>query len=265
MELPEECIADILCRTTPVDVARNSVVSKIFCSAAESDTIWNHFLHSDYHSIVPQSLSLANAPSKKALYLALSDHPIIIDQGKKVNTLINLISFQLDRKSGKKCYMLSARALHISRGDDERYCSWVTLPESRFEEVAQLKLGFWYGICGKINIVDLSSNTQYAAFLVFKLITDDRYFQNPVMFSIGIFGGPMRTKVVWMDIELEKFIDKVLEYPNVRSDGLWEIEMGQFFNSGLDDGEGEMTVMMPYDYVLGGSFYLEGIEVRPKI
>ncbi|XP_057443505.1 putative F-box protein PP2-B12 [Lotus japonicus] len=256
MELPKECIADILGRTTPLDVARNSIVSKIFCSAADSDSIWNNFLPSDFHSIISQSPFLANAP-KKTIYLALSDHPIIIDQGKK--------SFQLDRKTGKKCYMLAARALQISMGDDERYCGWVTLPESRFEEVAKLEVakhevGFWYDIYGMINTVDLSPNTQYAAFLVFKMITDNG---GPIraLLSIDIFGVPIRKNAVCLDMKLKL----ISECPNVRSDGLLEIEMGEFFNSGLEDGEVEMRAMISKFLFWEGSFYLEGIEVRPKL
>ena len=40
-------------------------------------------------------------------------------------------SFQLDRKSGKKCYMLSARSLAITWGDDDRNWNWITMPDSR--------------------------------------------------------------------------------------------------------------------------------------
>ena len=40
-------------------------------------------------------------------------------------------SFQLDRKSGKKCYMLAARSLDIAWGDDDRYCNWIVVPDSR--------------------------------------------------------------------------------------------------------------------------------------
>jgi len=40
-------------------------------------------------------------------------------------------SFQLERKSGKKCYMLAARSLAIVWGDDERYWNWISLPDSR--------------------------------------------------------------------------------------------------------------------------------------
>ncbi|CAJ2628723.1 unnamed protein product [Trifolium pratense] len=87
-ELPEGCIAAILSRTTPLDAGRLSIVSKTFRSAANSDAVWNQFLPSDPHfidSIILHSPSLANnIPTKKNLYLALSDHPIIIDNGKNV-------------------------------------------------------------------------------------------------------------------------------------------------------------------------------------
>jgi hypothetical protein len=86
-ELPEGCIAAILSRTSPIDACRLSLVSKTFRSAADSDAVWNQFLPSDPHfinSIISHSPSLANIPAKKDLYLALSDRPIIIDNGKKV-------------------------------------------------------------------------------------------------------------------------------------------------------------------------------------
>ncbi|XP_057418867.1 putative F-box protein PP2-B12 [Lotus japonicus] len=258
MELPDECIADILCRTTPLDVARISVVSKNFCSVIDSDTIWDHFLPSDYRSIISQSFSMDSVPSKKALYLAFSDHPIIIDQGKK--------SFQLDRKSGKKCYMLSARALNISNSDDERYCRWVTIPESRFEEVAMLKDALQFYISGTINTIDLSSNTQYAVFLVFKLITTHGFYYDPVLLLMRIFGGPICTKGACLDMRLEAMSTyNMPQYPNMRSDGLLEIEMGEFFSSGPKDGEVEMGVMILKSVSWRGNFYLEGIEVRPKV
>jgi hypothetical protein len=86
-DLPEECIAAIFSRTTPLDAGRLSILSKTFRSAADSDAVWNQFLPSDPNfidSVISNSPSLANIPTKKALYLALSDHPVIIDDGKKV-------------------------------------------------------------------------------------------------------------------------------------------------------------------------------------
>jgi len=84
--LPEGCIADILSCTTPVDACRLSLVSKLFHSAADSDAVWESFLPTDYHSVVSEC-SLPSYPSKKALYLALADHPVIVDEGKKVKPL----------------------------------------------------------------------------------------------------------------------------------------------------------------------------------
>lgn len=86
-ELAEGCIAAVLRRTTPVDVGRLSLVSKTFRSAGDSDDVWNRFLRSDPEliaSIISQFPSLANAPTKRALYLALSNHPILTHDGRKV-------------------------------------------------------------------------------------------------------------------------------------------------------------------------------------
>jgi len=87
-ELSEGCIAAILSRTTPADVGRLSVVSKAFRSAADSDTVWNHFLCYDpqfIDFIISHSPpSISNTPTKKALYLALSDRPIMIENTETV-------------------------------------------------------------------------------------------------------------------------------------------------------------------------------------
>jgi hypothetical protein len=62
--------------------------------------------------------------TKKALYLALSDahRPIIIVPGTK--------GFYLDRKSGKKCYILTAKSLIIPYG--ALVAPNTNIPPSRF-------------------------------------------------------------------------------------------------------------------------------------
>ncbi|XP_058744420.1 putative F-box protein PP2-B12 [Vicia villosa] len=272
-ELPEECLSTILSRTTPVDVGRLSLVSNTFRSAADSDAVWNQFLPSDSQfmdSIISNSPSLANFHSKKALYLALSDHPIIIDNGLK--------SFQLDRKSGKICYMLAARSLSISWGDEERYWKWITMPNSRFPEIAKLCFVWWFEIRGIINTLALSPNTQYAAYLVFKMIDAYGFENETVDLTVGVKGADSNTKIVCLDPNIEPgpLIDRWynerrprphnivgLQCPSVRSDGWLEIKMGEFFNSNLED-EIEMSVMEIKGNGYKGNFFLEGIEVRHK-
>ncbi|XP_045809077.1 putative F-box protein PP2-B12 [Trifolium pratense] len=261
-DLPEGCIADILSRTTPLDACRFSLISKTFRSAADSDAVWNRFLPSDSNfidSIISQSPSLANIPTKKALYLALSDRPIIIDSGKK--------SFQLDRKSGKKCYMLAARSLSIVWGDTDQYWTWIPLPDSRFPEVAQLCDVCWLEIHGMINTTLLSPNTQYAAYAVFKMIEPWGFQNRPVELSVSVEGGHSSTTNVCLDPIVEgtphpRVVG--LQSPSVRTDGWLEIEMGEFFNSGIENEEVHMNFME----IKGGNWkrglFLEGIEVRPK-
>ncbi|RDX76920.1 F-box protein PP2-B10, partial [Mucuna pruriens] len=259
-DLPEGCIAQILSySTTPVDAFRFSLVSKLFRSASESDTVWDHFIPSDLSSIISPS-SFPSSISKKALYFTLSDHPILIDQGKK--------SFQLDKRTGNKCYMLSARDLHIIWGDTSQYWEWTKQAESRFEEVARLYAVCWFDIGGRINTRVLSPNTQYAAFLVFKMIDASGFHHDPVVLSVGFLGGNSSSKYVCLDPNLEddELDDRFrgLQRPNIRHDGWLEIEMGEFFNSGLEEDEVQMKVAETTSNMWKHGFFLEGIEVRPK-
>ncbi|KAJ7978222.1 F-box protein PP2 [Quillaja saponaria] len=287
--LPEGCIAIILSFTTPRDACRLSLVSKIFRSAAESDAVWDKFVPSDYQSIISRSSSsLLATSSKKDLYFSLCDNPIIIDDGKK--------SFQLDRWSGKKCFMLAARDLYIVWGENPIYWSWTSLPESRFAEVAELNDVCWLEIRGKINNSMLSSATRYAAYLVFKMIDATGFDHHPAEASVGIL-GVSSTKSVCLDPDIEaragehdriipwqnflelehpdieagehyqiipqqNFLE--LERPRERSDGWLEIELGEFFSLGQEDEE----VNASGTEINGGNWKsgltVQGIEIRPK-
>ncbi|KAK7356769.1 hypothetical protein VNO80_16045 [Phaseolus coccineus] len=252
--LPEGSIADILSRTTPIDACRLSLVSKLFRSAADSDAVWERFLPSDYHSIISQSL-LPNYPSKKALYLALSDHPVILDQGKK--------SFQMEKKSGKKCYMLAARALSIVWGDTNEYWNWLRHPNSRFPEVAILIEVCWLEIRGVLKTLTLSPDTKYAAYFVFKMINTHDFEDIFVELSVNFDGDHGSSKNVCLD-PFDNDDDERgaagLQRPSVRSDGLLEIEMGEFFNIGIEN-EVHMSVMEVKEGTWKSGLVVEGIEV----
>uniref|UniRef100_A0A0A9D7A3 Uncharacterized protein n=1 Tax=Arundo donax TaxID=35708 RepID=A0A0A9D7A3_ARUDO len=85
------------------------------------------------------------------------------------------MSFGLERRSGAKCFMLSARALSIVWGDDPACWIWTaSIPGSRFPEVAELVDVCWLEISGKLNLSLLSAGTTYAAYLIYT-IADDSY------------------------------------------------------------------------------------------
>ncbi|KAB2085580.1 hypothetical protein ES319_A05G407900v1 [Gossypium barbadense] len=148
--LPLDCITLIISFTSPRDACRLSLVSTALNSATESDAVWESFLPSQFQALIPSSLSFS---SKKQLYLSLCENPLLIEAGRK--------SFWLDRVSGKKCYMLSPRDLSIIWSDTPDYWRWVSIPEARFDEVAELLSVCWFEIRGKISISMLSPMTHY--------------------------------------------------------------------------------------------------------
>ncbi|PHT41683.1 hypothetical protein CQW23_20537 [Capsicum baccatum] len=109
--LPEDCTGNILVFTRPVDVYFNLPLNPIpfgrnFCLLISG-------------SVTP----IPDFASKKYLYVNLCHNPILIDAGRK--------SFSLEKCTGKKCYILGARDLHITWADSPQYWEWTSLPDSR--------------------------------------------------------------------------------------------------------------------------------------
>ncbi|XVF30375.1 hypothetical protein REPUB_Repub16aG0052000 [Reevesia pubescens] len=280
--LPEDCIAAILSLTSPRDACRLSLVSTKSKSAAESDAVWESFLPSHYQTLIPSSLCFS---SKKQLYLSLCQNPVLIDGGRK--------SFSLERESGKKCYMLSARDLFIVWSDTPTYWRWVSIPESRFEEVAELINVCWVEIRGKITISMLSPMTHYKAYLVFMAPTGAHGFDfQPVEVSVGLVGTEGSKRTAYLDAERGRrqryqFVPRRIglfnrsrflglqpsvpttasddQYPKAREDGWLEIELGEFFNEGCIDGELEMSVLEVKAGHWKGGLVIQGIEIRPNL
>ena len=130
---------------------------------------------------------------------------------------------------------------------------------------------FQFTICQVINTIALSPDTQYAAYLVFKMIEAYGFENLPVKISISIVGGETCTKYVYLGPNSEgrqhnRVVAMGLERPNVRSDGWLEIEMGVFFNLGIEDEKAQMIdiVLEIKSSNLKRGLTVEGIEVRPK-
>ncbi|WOL19295.1 F-box protein PP2-B12 [Canna indica] len=291
--LPEGCIAHAISLTSPREACCSCAVSTAFRSAAASDTVWSRFLPDDLDSLLARAVDpvqCSSSSSKRDLFFSLCN-PILIDGGK--------MSFSLDRSTGAKCYMLSARELFVVWGDTPCYWRWYSLPESRFSEVAELIDVCWLEVRGKIETKMLSQNTFYAAYLVFKL--SDRcsglgYPPQEASVKLGVFslinrvclqpsdmqahlharrnrgrgrfGRYERWRSVFAHPEAKEAEDDAKEfggvYPRERTDGWMEVQLGQFYNDKGEDGE----VSMSFLEVKGGHWkhglIIEGIEIRPK-
>ncbi|PHT32780.1 hypothetical protein CQW23_29117 [Capsicum baccatum] len=254
--MPEGCISAIISLTSPKDAARSSAVSQIFMSAAESDVVWESFLPTDYEDIVPRSDSLMDFPSKKQLYFSLCNSPILLDGGK--------LSFSLDKKTGKKCFMVAARELGIAWGDTPAYWEWISHRDSRFSEVAKLNSVCWLDIRGKIETRVLSKRTEYFAYLVFKF--EDTFF------GLGSANSVVRFVDCESDNEAERRANVVSfvgqgprsMLPMERDDGWMELKLGNFFNDTGDDGDVEARLMEIHYRSWKHGLIVQGIEFRAE-
>ncbi|KAB5513812.1 hypothetical protein DKX38_027718 [Salix brachista] len=196
-------------------------------------------------------------------------------------------SFSLEKKSGKKRYMLSAMDLVITWSHTPRYWKWNSNPASRFPEVAELITVCWLEIRGKINTSMLSPSILYTANLVFKFSIEAYGLDDqPVEVAMKLDGDKICAQTVcWNEerrrgqqfrtarrpVDLFNFSCRRYvparesdgHYPKRRGDGWLEIELGDFFCMEGEDGELEMRVFDGTNYWKHG-LIVEGIEIRPK-
>ncbi|CAI9778241.1 unnamed protein product [Fraxinus pennsylvanica] len=261
--LPEACISYIFSFTSPKEACIASTVSMGFKSAAESDFLWEQFLPSDYQDIIARSVSPLVYSSKKELYFHLCDSPILLDGGK--------LSFRLSKTSGKKCFMLCAKELRILV-EAPQHWTWKTLAESRFAEVAELLDVCWLDIHGKMQTRMLSPKTNYGAYLVFKLLENSYGFNSPLKASVKLVQhgiGENNTVCLKQPIRRHGRLRRpVLQFdgwlPKERRDGWMEIELGEYFNDGGDEGDIQMQLFDIEKLHWKHGLIVEGIELRPK-
>ncbi|KAL4637974.1 hypothetical protein ACB092_03G117600 [Castanea dentata] len=271
--LPEDCFAHIMSLTSPQDVCRTAFVSSLIRYMADSDTVWEKFLPSNFEEILSRLVSPLAYSSKKELLSRLSK-PQLIDGGRKI--------FSVEISSNKKCYMLGARELSIKWASHPLYWCWKPLSQSRFAEVAELRTISWLQIEGLLSTRLLSPRTSYGAYLVVNF-ADRAYgldsLPSEVSLEVGNFKSQgtvylSRPKIEKQSLQsiisvnrIKAMRSKVFQErqagPGERKDGWTEIELGYFYND-----EGDEEVKMCLKEVKGehlkGGLIVEGIELRPK-
>ncbi|KAK1283704.1 F-box protein [Acorus calamus] len=284
--LPEDCISRVLSLTTPRDACRSAAASSEFSRLSRSDAVWERFLPSDHGEMLSRSVDPVVGPStesKRELYLRIC-RPIVIDGGK--------MSFALERSSGKKCYMVSARELLIIWGDNPNSWRWFSMPGSRFREVAELLNVYWLEIHGKFNTRNLSPRTNYAAYLIYKLAHHTHGLDSPTQETMVKVGTHVSRRSVRLqplneskqrreDPRNQEVIKRLWEsltrqghkLPDLkelrragqeRDDGWMEAMLGEFYNADGDDGEMDMCLMELKGGHLKGGLIIQGIELKPK-
>ncbi|KAF5729275.1 hypothetical protein HS088_TW21G01438 [Tripterygium wilfordii] len=270
-QLPADCSANILSLTSPRDVGRFSVISSTLQSMADSDAVWNKFLPSDWQQILCRLVNSVDYSSKKDLFLRLCI-PQLIDGGKK--------TFSLEKATGRKCYMLSARDLSITWAHNPLYWSWKRCPDSRFPEVAELRTVWWLEINGSINTSLLSPETVYGAYFILKL-ADRAYGLDSLPSEVSVEVGTLKSqgsvylrrqdsakqcKVYFLnpvEAPRTRVTEGEIRTLKKRQDGWMEVELGSFYNDG-SIGEVKMSLKEVKGHHLKGGLIVGGIELRPK-
>ncbi|XP_059439688.1 F-box protein PP2-B15-like [Corylus avellana] len=267
--LPQDCFEHIMSLTSsPQDVCRLSLVSLPVRSMADSDSVWERLLPSNYEEILSRLVSPLLYSSKKELFSRLCK-PQLIDGGRKV--------FSLEKSMSKNVYMLCARELSIQWASHPLYWSWKPFSQSRFAEVAELRTISRLEIQGSFHTRLLSPRTVYGVYLIVKF-AGRAYGLDTLPSEVSVEVGDFRSQgTVYLSrreskkqaLECMDFVkamrSKVFQErqgPRERRDGWIEIEMGHFYY-----GEGEEEVKMCLKEVKGvhlkGGLIVEGIELRP--
>ncbi|KAJ3678510.1 hypothetical protein LUZ60_002331 [Juncus effusus] len=253
--LSNDILSHVISLTSPKDASRFQVISPAFKSASNSDAVWERFIPSDIISRFVDPLPVFY--SKKELFFHLSDHDALIDDGT--------MTFRLDRKTGAKIYMVRAKNIAIAWADTQ-YWQRVPSHDSRFGEVATLLLVWWLRISHTFNIKELSPETMYASYLVFKLEDDSDGLDDPQQTFVTVGNYQARHNVCLQPEDDEMLPETIgnIRFPKERQNGWMEMELGKFY---VDKGEsGEVSTGLEEISKLYSKrgLIVEGIEIRPK-
>uniref|UniRef100_A0A453QI39 Uncharacterized protein n=1 Tax=Aegilops tauschii subsp. strangulata TaxID=200361 RepID=A0A453QI39_AEGTS len=174
-----------------------------------------------------------------------------------------LQSMWLDRESGAKCYMVSARELSIAWRDTPEHWTWIPLDDSRFSESAELIWVCWLEIRGKIHSKMLSQGSTYTVYIVYKLADDSDGLNFPVNASLSVRGSVMACQVcLQRNPHMIHPEDVVL--PHERVDGWMELELGEFVCEAGEDGDVSFGLSETECLNCKSGLILQGIEIRCK-
>ncbi|KAH6759779.1 hypothetical protein C2S51_016728 [Perilla frutescens var. frutescens] len=219
--------------------------------------------------------------AKNVIRLHLSDEicwqiftQVVQQRGKLEITEPNLCSI--------KIYWIPARGLSITWGDDTRYWRWSSLspPQQMEEEVAELMKVSWLEIIGTVELKKLLVNTNYSAYLVFKLKEKRDWLHLALTARVRITCDGKSPEAleechVFIDPEKTPPRQRAGRLPRLRQgegegereregdEGWMEMKLGDFFTTLGDDGRCiEVALLELKDLHWKYGLVVKGIELR---
>nr|GEX69691.1 protein kinase-like domain, phloem protein 2-like protein [Tanacetum cinerariifolium] len=232
-------------------------------SDSDSDTYWEQKIPNDYEEILKLSKDRVRWTTKKELY-SIFCRGLLLDKGQQW--------FTID-KNGKKCQMLCARASLVS---DKRNSTWESLPQSRFGEVLVITADDKFKIWRRIASQDVSSETRYACYLVYRLPLDQSTFEAPLHVNINnghaqdawfVYLSPPNSPVIGQNLDenswnpLNRF--KGNGIPKQRGDGWMEVKVWEFQTQDTRKTTHIHLKLTHLDKKDLSGLMVQGIELRP--
>ncbi|GKV46148.1 hypothetical protein SLEP1_g53156 [Rubroshorea leprosula] len=169
----------------------------------------------------------------------------------------------LYKRTGRICYMLPARHLVITLGNDPSCWRWFK-PDPRFPEVAELLYNSWFEIHGRINTRMLSPKTCYKAYLVFKLADKPYGFGNtPIVAAVLLGGTEVSKREVYVQAE-SGTVGNGDQYPKERGDNWFEVELGEIEFTKERGGDLEIHLLKHGFLKVKCGVIIQGMEIRPN-
>ncbi|KAG6530821.1 hypothetical protein ZIOFF_004579 [Zingiber officinale] len=288
--LPEDCVSYLLSFTSPCEVCRLSLVSKFFLAAAQTDLLWESFLPPDVAEILSRAANPVAYSSKKELYFHLCQ-PLLVDDGKRVgrfmssaqcittlnsefdwasnaavDLLFNVQSFQLEKSTGRKTYMISPEIMRIVWVETPQYWRWISLPQSRFIKQAELLAVCWLEINCSIDSRLLSQKTMYTAYMIYKLNPDSYGLDSnsqKASIKFGVHSQVNRVTLEPDDEDDEEDDEEEEKQVQLREDGWLKMELGQIYNDQGNEGEIQINFLDVEELHWKKGLVFAGIEIRP--
>nr|GFB14334.1 serine/threonine-protein kinase, active site protein [Tanacetum cinerariifolium] len=208
----------------------------------------------DYDDIIKRSSDELKCSSNFMLVILMYSS-LPIDNNKKL--------FSISKVNGKKCHMLPAEAI-LHKFSNVKLFALEDSVDSSFMKVVKLLSRHVFRIKCKIESVLLSSETNYACYLVFKLSDECGGLHHPVKVRDQLPGKNKEIEVIYFRSPSPINLHDTFRIPEKGKDGWMEVNVWEFkTDKELKDSHVPMDLILTsYQRTMRG-LILNGIEFRP--
>ncbi|KAJ3684916.1 hypothetical protein LUZ61_014080 [Rhynchospora tenuis] len=164
-----------------------------------------------------------------------------------------------------KRYYYQASALRIEHKDtivNNKRC-WRSVRDERSTEVWELLQVWFLYIEARINLINLSPQTEYAAYLIFKLKSDSKGLNGAYLDASVSLDNTLQENVVCLTPNaVAASANNLIRFPVERSDGWMEVELGQFYCDESTNREAVACLQKTTEREMSG-LVVAGVDVRP--